>query len=117
MIVGCVTDRETACPPSPSGDGQDLPHVSDMSGRFSGINAGYIAELFERYQQDPESVDQATREAFAREAPAVERPLPDRPASLWLRAGPRLADRSPALRWRRSSARSISRKRCGSMGT
>jgi 2-oxoglutarate dehydrogenase E1 component len=44
-----------------------------MSGRFSGINAGYIAELFERYQQDPNSVDQATREAFAREAPVLDR--------------------------------------------
>ena len=63
--------------------------VSDMSGRFSGINAGYIAELFERYQQDPNSVDQATREAFAREAPVFDRGpsagAPGQPVAGWRR--------------------------------
>ncbi len=38
-----------------------------MSGRFSGVNAGYVAELYERYRQDPQSVDAATREAFERD--------------------------------------------------
>jgi 2-oxoglutarate dehydrogenase E1 component len=33
--------------------------------QFYGPNAGYVAELFERYQRDPESVDPATRAAFA----------------------------------------------------
>jgi len=33
--------------------------------QFSGANAGYVHELFERYQRDPSSVDEATRRAFA----------------------------------------------------
>src|SRR5688572_16729554 len=34
--------------------------------QFSGANAGYVYELFERYQRDPSSVDEATRQAFAK---------------------------------------------------
>lgn len=33
--------------------------------QFSGANAGYVYELFERYQRDPSSVDEATRRTFA----------------------------------------------------
>ena len=33
--------------------------------QFSGANAGYVYELYERYQSDPSSVDEATRRAFA----------------------------------------------------
>ena len=36
---------------------------------FPGPNAGYIVELYDRYRQNPESVDAATREYFARWAP------------------------------------------------
>lgn len=36
---------------------------------FYGPNAGYVLELYERYRQDPESVDAATREFFARWSP------------------------------------------------
>ena len=32
--------------------------------QFTGANAGYVYELFERYQRDPSSVDEATRRAF-----------------------------------------------------
>jgi len=32
--------------------------------QFAGINAAYVLELYERYRQDPESVDPATRNAF-----------------------------------------------------
>ena len=32
--------------------------------QFAGVNAGYVLELYERYRQDPASVDAATREAF-----------------------------------------------------
>ncbi|MGE0359339.1 MAG: 2-oxoglutarate dehydrogenase E1 component [Vicinamibacterales bacterium] len=32
--------------------------------QFTGANAGYVLELFERYQRDPASVDDATRAAF-----------------------------------------------------
>ena len=33
--------------------------------QFTGVNAGYVYELYERYQRDPSSVDEATRRAFA----------------------------------------------------
>jgi 2-oxoglutarate dehydrogenase E1 component len=36
---------------------------------FQGVNAGYVVELYERYRQDPASVDEATRAAFARWTP------------------------------------------------
>ena len=32
--------------------------------QFTGANAGYVYELFERYQRDPSSVDEATRREF-----------------------------------------------------
>jgi 2-oxoglutarate dehydrogenase E1 component len=38
--------------------------------QFSGANAGYVYELYERYQRDPSSVDEATRQAFATWTPA-----------------------------------------------
>src|SRR5919109_5439178 len=37
---------------------------------FGGINEAYILELYERFRQNPESVDPATRAAFERAAPA-----------------------------------------------
>ncbi|MHB1133302.1 MAG: 2-oxoglutarate dehydrogenase E1 component [Chloroflexota bacterium] len=43
---------------------------------FPGPNAGYVAELYERYSQDPNSVDEATRAYFARVRPAVPPPAP-----------------------------------------
>ena len=33
--------------------------------QFTGANAGYVYELFERYQRDPSSVDEVTRRTFA----------------------------------------------------
>ena len=41
--------------------------------QFTGANAGYVYELFERYQRDPSSVDEATRRAFATWTPAFAR--------------------------------------------
>ena len=36
-----------------------------MSGRdFQGVNAGYVEELYERFRQDPASVDAETRRLF-----------------------------------------------------
>jgi 2-oxoglutarate dehydrogenase E1 component len=32
--------------------------------QFAGVNAAYVLELYERYRQDPQSVDPATRTAF-----------------------------------------------------
>jgi 2-oxoglutarate dehydrogenase E1 component len=39
-------------------------------GPFGGVNAGYVLELYERYRQNPESVDAATRAAFSSWTPA-----------------------------------------------
>jgi 2-oxoglutarate dehydrogenase E1 component len=40
--------------------------------QFTGVNAGYVYELYERYQRDPSSVDEATRGMFARWSPEIE---------------------------------------------
>ena len=53
--------------------------------QFSGANAGYVYELFERYQRDPSSVDEATRRAFA------TWPADAHPDSGELRRGPTVA--------------------------
>ena len=39
---------------------------------FSGVNAGYVLELFERYKQNPQSVDPQTREIFESWTPAAD---------------------------------------------
>jgi 2-oxoglutarate dehydrogenase E1 component len=44
--------------------------------QFTGANAGYVYELFERYQRDPSSVDEATRRAFASWTPTDPAPAP-----------------------------------------
>ncbi len=43
--------------------------------QFTGANAGYVYELFERYQSDPSSVDEATRRAFATWTPTEPQPV------------------------------------------
>ncbi|MDP9373033.1 MAG: hypothetical protein M3Q65_11415, partial [Chloroflexota bacterium] len=40
--------------------------MDDRWQAFYGPNAGYALELYERYQQDPNSVDAATRAVFDR---------------------------------------------------
>ena len=50
---------------------------------FQGINAGYVAELYERYRTDPSSVDPATRALFERWTPSdspMAAPTPIAPA-------------------------------------
>ena len=72
--------------------------------QFPGVNAGYVLELYERYRQNPESVDPATREASRRgrppmraaPAPAARRAAPARPARHRRRRQPRRVD--PPLR-------------------
>ncbi|MEJ2263112.1 MAG: 2-oxoglutarate dehydrogenase E1 component [Anaerolineales bacterium] len=44
----------------------------DIWKEFYGPNAGYVIELYERYLQDPNSVDQATRKFFERWSPPSE---------------------------------------------
>lgn len=39
---------------------------------FRGLNAGYVAELYERYRRDPGSVDPATRAVFEKSAPPAD---------------------------------------------
>jgi 2-oxoglutarate dehydrogenase E1 component len=40
--------------------------------QFTGVNAGYVYELYERYQRDPGSVDEATRAMFAHWSSEIE---------------------------------------------
>ena len=44
---------------------------------FSGINRGYVLELYEKYRQDPASVDPATRAIFEQWTPPAESATPD----------------------------------------
>jgi 2-oxoglutarate dehydrogenase E1 component len=48
---------------------------------FYGPNAGYVLELYERYKQDPDSVDAATRAIFAQWKPDIQVQAVDRAAS------------------------------------
>lgn len=43
---------------------------------FHGANAGYVQELYERYQRDPALVDERTRALFARWRPPLNAPEP-----------------------------------------
>jgi 2-oxoglutarate dehydrogenase E1 component len=54
-----------ASPSDDTGGGPGLGAPDDLD-QFLGPNAGYILELFERYQQDPRAVDLSAREMFAR---------------------------------------------------
>lgn len=45
--------------------------------KFYGPNAGYVLELYERYQQNPASVDAATRDLFTRWTPDMQEPPQD----------------------------------------
>src|SRR5687767_14149432 len=40
--------------------------------QFPGVNAGYVLELYERYRQNPESVDADTRRAFESWTPSAD---------------------------------------------
>ena len=44
--------------------------------RFYGPNAGYVLELYERYTEDPNSVDSETREIFSHWTPTEPQPNP-----------------------------------------
>jgi 2-oxoglutarate dehydrogenase E1 component len=48
---------------------------------FSGVNAGYVLELFERYQQNPQSVDPQTRRMFESWTPAADEAAERAPAA------------------------------------
>ena len=52
--------------------------------RFSGVNAGYVLELYGKYRQDPQSVDAVTRAWFESWVPvdAIGRPAPAAAAAL-----------------------------------
>jgi 2-oxoglutarate dehydrogenase E1 component len=47
--------------------------------QFSGANAGYLYDLFERYQRDPSAVDEAARQLFATWAPEEPAGGPEAP--------------------------------------
>ena len=48
---------------------------------FSGANEGYVLELFERFQRDPASVDEATRAAFRTWGPPASGAAPSGPVA------------------------------------
>jgi 2-oxoglutarate dehydrogenase E1 component len=50
-------------------NGGEIMARHDQWERFYGPNAGYVLELYERYQADPASVDAATRAFFEQAAP------------------------------------------------
>src|SRR3954469_9176496 len=49
--------------------------------QFAGINAAYVLELYERYRQNPESVDSETRKAFESWTPTDPAAADTQPAS------------------------------------
>ena len=50
--------------------------------QFTGVNAGYVYDLYERYRQDPGSVDEATRSVFATWSPEIESETTPAPADV-----------------------------------
>src|SRR5947199_2786584 len=48
---------------------------------FYGPNAGYVLELYERYQQNPDAVDAATRAIFAVWSPESPAPAQVQPVA------------------------------------
>ena len=77
--------------------------------QFTGVNAGYVFELYERYQRDPASVDEATRAAFAHWSPEIEAE-PRRGRRRGARDGPDGGDRRRSTWPSRSAASAISRR-------
>ena len=61
--------------------------------QFPGVNAGYVFELYERYRQDPDSVDPATRAAFETWTPAD----PGTPGAATAHAAPASANLQTAV--------------------
>jgi 2-oxoglutarate dehydrogenase E1 component len=51
-------------------------------GQFAGVNAAYVLELYERFRQDPESVDPETRKAFETWTPDVPAPAAAAPSGV-----------------------------------
>ena len=54
--------------------------MSDLTSgldNYYGPNAGYVLDLYERYRQNPDAVDAATRAAFADWTPSAEAPAAD----------------------------------------
>ncbi|MEJ7761723.1 MAG: 2-oxoglutarate dehydrogenase E1 component [Thermomicrobiales bacterium] len=61
----------SATRPRPAGDpATPAPAMADLQ-RFFGPNAGYVLELYDRFQADPGSVDPETRAAFVALDPSV----------------------------------------------
>ncbi len=59
---------------------------------FGGVNEGYVLELYERFQQDPSSVDASTRATFERLGPPPGAPNAGGPTPV----GPNFSSASPA---------------------
>ena len=77
MTAGAKGQRRA---PSPERRPPALLELSSMGSwqEFSGLNRGYVLEAFDRYRQDPASVDPETRALFETWTPPVE----DAPAAI-----------------------------------
>ena len=53
--------------------------------QFAGVNAAYVLELYERYRQNPDSVDPETRKAFETWTPDASAPLSTASAGIDIR--------------------------------
>ena len=49
---------------------------------FAGLNRGYVLELYEKYRQDPQSVDEATRQILEQWTPPADDSVPSAEASV-----------------------------------
>src|SRR5256885_1261328 len=66
---------------------------------FSGINRGYVLELYERFRKDPSSVDPETRALFEQWTPPADaEPAPGSPSDVPARAAVAAVNLAQAIR-------------------
>src|SRR4029450_12168929 len=75
------TARNLACEEAGANQPSYDKKVMDL-GQFAGVNAAYVLELYERYRQNPESVDPDTRKAFETWTPEAPAPPSAAPAGV-----------------------------------
>lgn len=73
---------------------------SELGTLFHGPNAGYVIELYERYRDDPQSVDESTRRLFAQWTPSLTAgpPPAESPSALDYRGAMGVVNLAQAIR-------------------